>query len=229
MMHRCVTMTLLVLLSRSIRLAPPRQRRYLPPLLGSSGIPLGERPCLRVLRATCAVHISSSGLIPTSFVFALCLCGIHTIMNGSLRSPTPCPSAWRAQFWNLIASPPLSSPFAAGGSPYPLQAFYDDFRIVEPEFSCESGFEFFKRISELVGWSFDPDKDQPPADAIKMLGNIEDWSLSYKNQFLVSSTPERLQAIGEAIISCVKSQSCGRSAAASIRGKLLHIAATRPW
>ena len=66
-----------------------------------------------------------------------------------------------------------------------IQNFYDDFRIIELAFARGSGFKMFAQVCELLGWKFDPAKDQAPTNQLPMLGNIEDWSRMHTDAFLV--------------------------------------------
>ena len=77
----------------------------------------------------------------------------------------------------------------------PVQNFFDDFRIVEPASLEGSGFKWFKKITLLLGWEFDPSKDFGPTEILPMLGNLEDWSKSSMDVFLVHASPERLKAL----------------------------------
>ena len=110
----------------------------------------------------------------------------------------------------------------------PVQNFFDDFRIIEPQFLKGSGFKWFKKITNLLGWHFDPDKDHAPSVILPMLGNIENWSKTDADQFLVQATPERILALKTFVISAINNKKCTKTMASSLRGRLVHIAATRP-
>ena len=56
----------------------------------------------------------------------------------------------------------------------PIQHFYDDFRVIEPMFTKGSGYKWFGIAAEVLGWIFDPEKNEPPTPLLPMLGNIED-------------------------------------------------------
>ena len=77
----------------------------------------------------------------------------------------------------------------------PVQHFFDDFRIVEPSFTKESGYKWFAKVAEFLGWRFDPDKDHPPCATLPMLGCLEDWSKAHSEFFDVHADPERSAAV----------------------------------
>ena len=77
----------------------------------------------------------------------------------------------------------------------PVQHFFDDFRIIEPDFTNGSGFSMFQKVVDLLGWRFDPEKDQPPLEVAPMLGCLEDWSFVGAGLFHCSCKPERLADI----------------------------------
>ena len=82
-----------------------------------------------------------------------------------------------------------------------MQHFYDDFRIIEPVFTGGSGYKWFGLAAEVLGWTFDPDKDVPPTLTLPMLGNLEDWScLENRGCFLVKAKPERLADLKKFVI-----------------------------
>ena len=62
-----------------------------------------------------------------------------------------------------------------------------------------------------------------------MLGNIEQFDqLGASESFKVAAKPERLQAIRGDVQGCLKSRMVASGEAASLRGKQLHVSATRP-
>ena len=111
----------------------------------------------------------------------------------------------------------------------PLQHFFDDFRVIEPAFTDGSGYKWFGLAASVLGWTFDPEKNVAPTPILPMLGNLEDWSeVESKDCFVVAAKAERLAEIRQAVLEFKTRKVCGKSAAASIRGKLLHIAFTMP-
>ena len=110
----------------------------------------------------------------------------------------------------------------------PVQHFFDDFRIVEPSFTRESGYKWFAKVTEFLGWRFDPDKDQPPCATLPMLGCLEDWSISFSEFFDVHADPERLYAVTKLVTEVIEKKDLPKGLAASLRGKNLHLSGTMP-
>ena len=81
----------------------------------------------------------------------------------------------------------------------------------------------------FLGWRFDPDKRQEKLSNLPMLGNIECYgNLAADEQFTVMAKPERLTAIVKTVENALQSHCFGSGVAASLRGKILNIAATKP-
>ena len=111
----------------------------------------------------------------------------------------------------------------------PVQHFYDDFRILEPALTKGSGFKWFSKIVDLLGWVFDPKKDNPPCHTLEMLGNIEDWSQAGASEcFWVRAKAERLVDIKQIVFEARCKKSMPKGLAASLRGKLLNLSFTKP-
>jgi hypothetical protein len=111
----------------------------------------------------------------------------------------------------------------------PIQNFYDDFRLVELAAGRDSGFQWFSRAAELLGWRFDPDKDQFMSEQLPMLGNIEDSSDCDRHDILkVHASKQRLEEMRGVVKAMLTAKRCTKSEAASLRGKLLNLASTRP-
>ena len=92
------------------------------------------------------------------------------------------------------------------------------------EFENDSVFDCFEFAAELVGWSFDPEKDERPAQSIVLLGNREDWSQTASlDIFIVAPTQERVDALYELIEAILIKRACTKAVAASLRDKLLHL------
>ena len=70
----------------------------------------------------------------------------------------------------------------------------------------------------------DPSKDQVPKVALPLLGNIEDWSLTDKEDvFVVRPKEERIAEIRTTVCKLLLAKSCPKSDAASLRGRLIHV------
>ena len=111
----------------------------------------------------------------------------------------------------------------------PAQAFFDDFRILNPAIDCGSGWGAFKFAADFLGFIFDGKKDQTPSPAIHLLGNVEDYSVAGPcNKVLIGCTPSRRELLVAEVSSLLAARHCPPGAASSLRGRMLHVAATRP-
>jgi hypothetical protein len=111
----------------------------------------------------------------------------------------------------------------------PCHAFFDDFRIVDFADEAGSAETFFDKLMKILGIRFDNDKVQSRMDRLPMLGNIECFdNLEANEAFTVAAKEERLKDISKTVSLMLQQQSVQSGAASSLRGKLLHIAATRP-
>ena len=92
-----------------------------------------------------------------------------------------------------------------------------------------SGFKWFSKITELLGWQFDAKKDNPPDHHLEMLGNIEDWSRAGASEcFCVKAKPERIKDMKEMVQEIRMKKVLAKGTAATLRGKLLNLSFTRP-
>ena len=65
----------------------------------------------------------------------------------------------------------------------------------------------------------DPGKDQWPSVALPLLGNIEDWSKTDKEDvFVVRPKEERVELIKLSVMELLAKRHCPKGAAASLRG-----------
>ena len=77
----------------------------------------------------------------------------------------------------------------------------------------------------MLGWTMDPGKDHKPSVALPLLGNIEDWSRTDMDDiFIVRPKPERVEQIRLSVIELLTKRHCPKGAAASLRGRLIHLA-----
>ena len=107
--------------------------------------------------------------------------------------------------------------------------FSDVFRIVDFKDSEGSAERYFDKLMVFLGKRFDPEKQQLSLSRFPMLGNMEQVvQLGASVSFKVAAKPERLQAITDDVQGCLKSCMVASGEAASLRGKQLHISATRP-
>ena len=106
---------------------------------------------------------------------------------------------------------------------------FDDFRILEPEVCGDSAFRFFKVLGDLFGIRFDDSKDNIPAPILELLGNLEDFTkTSVEDAVYVAARPQRLADIEQEVAIIFSQRRIAPGSAASLRGKLLHLAQTRP-
>ena len=108
-------------------------------------------------------------------------------------------------------------------------AFFDDFRIID--FACEkdSAVKWFDNLTQLLGWKFDANKNQTGFDTLPMLGNLERYAdIGYSDSLMVEAKPERLKDFEDQIDTIIANATCTSGTAASIRGRALHLALTRP-
>ena len=146
----------------------------------------------------------------------------------------------------LAVSPPLGVAFWSWWSCFALQpraflflcccaplawdrryTFFDDFRLMEFGSSAGSAEKWFDRLTQLMGWRFDKENDQNSAPCIKVLGNMESWSYLSKDRFVVLALEERLASVSTEVQGMLSAKFVSSGQAASLRGKLLHLSATR--
>ena len=110
-----------------------------------------------------------------------------------------------------------------------MQHVYDDFRILEPVLTKGSGFKWFSKMVDLLGWVFDAKKDNPPCHTLEMLGNVEDWSQAGASEcFWVRAKPDRSSDIKKIVADARCKKNVPKGLAASLRGKLLNLSFTKP-
>ena len=106
-----------------------------------------------------------------------------------------------------------------------MQIFYDDFRMLDLASCNGSVFKWFKHACKVLGWTFGPEKDHPPAVQLPRLGHIEDWSCTQTEDVLiVKPKPERIKDVRDTITKILTDRHCPKGAAASLIGRILHIA-----
>ena len=111
----------------------------------------------------------------------------------------------------------------------PVQHFFDDFRIVEPLLANGAGLKAFEWLADFIGLRFDPKKDQPPTPELPLLGNIEAYSRSSVADVVeLWAKPERVEAVRLLVLELIARQWVTSGEASSLRGRLLHLASTRP-
>ena len=125
--------------------------------------------------------------------------------------------------------PTLVTAFARRYLAIPMQHFFDDHRLLEPLIARDDGFKNFDLLGEWFGFKYDPAKDQGPLPSLPMLGNIEDYTqCSREEVVIIRAKPERVEAIKESIIGLLSKRSCDTGEAATLRGRMVHLASTKP-
>lgn len=108
-------------------------------------------------------------------------------------------------------------------------AFFDDFRIIDFNSEGNSATRWFDSLVHLLGWKFDLEKNQTGLNVLPMLGNLERYSdIGYSESLMVEAKPERLRDLADEIDTIIVNQTCTSGAAASLRGRYLHLSLTRP-
>jgi len=111
----------------------------------------------------------------------------------------------------------------------PVMSFYDDFRIFDIEASGGNADEAFAELIAWLGWILDPEKHQPPASLIKLLGINEDASVAGQHDIvkIVATEDRRISLLSE-VIGAYEAKRCPPGDAAHIVGRLIHYAAALP-
>ena len=125
--------------------------------------------------------------------------------------------------------PTLVTAFARRFLALPIQHFFDDHRLLEPLIAKGSGFSCFEELGKWFGFKYDPQKDQGPLCRLPMLGNIEDFTqCSSSETVIISAKPERVVSVKESILAILKKKICEAGEASTLRGRLVHLASTKP-
>ena len=109
----------------------------------------------------------------------------------------------------------------------PVQAFFDDFRILDVERGNGSANRFFGLLMKELGWKLDSRKAQGPTPKAKFLGNVEDYRPKGEpEEMLIEPKPGRAGEIVESIQQILQSRKMTSGEAKTIRGRLMHLAST---
>ena len=105
--------------------------------------------------------------------------------------------------------------------------FFDDFWAVEPESTIESTMFVLRETFQLLGFSLDPEKAQPPASVCAVLGVLfSTASLRTQKYFLVQAKPTRVQHLKDSVSQVLSSGILSPAQAASIVGKFGFLCST---
>ena len=111
----------------------------------------------------------------------------------------------------------------------PIQHFFDDHRILEPMITGGSAFRWAQKVADYFGFRFDVGKDAPPTPLLHLLGNLEDYRMvAAEDTAYLEAKPERLADVTCIVVEALKARKRPQAAAASLRGKILHLAHTCP-
>ena len=105
--------------------------------------------------------------------------------------------------------------------------FFDDFFVVEPDWSIEVAMFCLRETFSVLGFALDPDKSQVPAQVCAVLGvlfNTE--ALHTERLFHVSPKPSRIQNLKSTIHQVLANQELSPALAASIVGKFGFLCST---
>jgi len=106
----------------------------------------------------------------------------------------------------------------------PCVSFFDDMRIQAPFHCADKVWINFNKLLELLGWTFDPEKDQLMNEAGEFLGIKEDLC-DIPSLGIVSMGPKDLffSKLVSSLNLALETGSLSSGDAASLRGKLLHL------
>jgi len=106
-----------------------------------------------------------------------------------------------------------------------MDHFFDDFFIVEPQFSIQSAVFCFRRACQLLGFELDSAKSQMPACMCGILGVLFNTSaIRSERKLFVQSKPSRISNLTIEINAIVKADKLAPSHAARVIGKFGFIA-----
>ena len=105
--------------------------------------------------------------------------------------------------------------------------FFDDFMIVEPEWSIHSAVFCLQEAFTLLGFALDPQKSQAPAAVVAVLGVAINTSVLHtQRRLLVEPKPTRVANLRATILSVLQADHLSPQLAASIIGKFGFLCST---
>ena len=109
--------------------------------------------------------------------------------------------------------------------PIPVINFYDDFKVLGVKCGGGSEDRSFRELCEWTGYKLDPEKHQPPASSCTFLGTLEQYApAGCADTLALRPKPGRLQEIVSEVHRILGSGVIRSGEAATLRGKLLHLA-----
>ena len=107
----------------------------------------------------------------------------------------------------------------------PVISFYDDFKVLGLALAGGNEDRMFHKLVTFVGYLLDPTKRQPPGISCIFLGTLETYSRDGQTEVLaLRPKPGRLEEIIATIRTILTRGTLRPGEAASLRGRLLHIA-----
>ena len=105
--------------------------------------------------------------------------------------------------------------------------FFDDFMIVEPEWSIHSAVFCLQEAFKLLGFALDPQKSQAPAAIVAVLGvAINATVLESERRLLVEPKSSRVANLRDTILGVLRADHLSSQLAASIVGKFGFLCST---
>ena len=110
----------------------------------------------------------------------------------------------------------------------PVQNFFDDFRIIDIMKSGGSANKFFCTfVEEIIGFKMDSAKEQKPNHEAIFLGNLEQYKVPYKVDFMkIAPKPGRRESIREFIMEILSVAKLTPGDAKTLRGRIIHYSST---
>ena len=108
----------------------------------------------------------------------------------------------------------------------PVISFCGDFKIIAVAAGkLSEDFYFRELVESVIGYRLDADKHQAPSKSCVFLGTLETYAPADQlDWLLLQPKPGRLQEIRDAISSVLRTGALSSGDAASLRGRLLHLA-----
>ena len=105
--------------------------------------------------------------------------------------------------------------------------FFDDFFVVEPEWSIGTAMFCLRETFSLLGFSLDSEKSQPPAEVCAVLGVLfNTQALHSEHHFHVAPKPSRINNLKHTIQQILSTEELSPALAASVVGKFGFLCST---
>ena len=111
-----------------------------------------------------------------------------------------------------------------------MDHFFDDFFIIEPDWSIFIGVFCFQEACKHLGFTLDPEKSQPPAQVAAILGVLFNLaSLAESRKIYIMSKPSRVTNLILEIKDVLEQNRLVPSHAARIVGKFVFVVRSSLW